>query len=655
MSVEVTEMIASFDSTLPPVQPDAGQPMATPQQEPAVPQDVLLDGVVPEDGAMCQIPRRRIRRNPASDPRKHRNRGVYEGMVESFRRDGILQPITVRPVPMDENGCDLEVVMGNTRFEGAHDAGIATLPAVVRHVDLREATIMAGVENLQRANLSPVEEGGHAASLLMKLNNDHEEVCNILGWTRKKLDSRILLTHVSEDVQNALVQNQLKLGHVELLASVPQANQSKIMRKIIDEALSVTDTRERLKKATRAIQKACFDTAQCNGCQYNSSTSADLFASTLGEGYCSNAGCWDEKVSVHIAAVAEDAKATYGTVHTDKTISADSSVTLEAYGEEGVGADQKVACAGCEHYGAIISTQYGTEAQVTGDKCFNLTCHAEKVTAYRTLIATDRQPAPTQGAAPSDGSQASAGAPQDAGTPPVASNNTAPASKAGKVEKSTQPTPATLKKGIKREAMNRFSRMGEAAIKSRPSLGLAITLMTQFTAIDSRQYSDEVRARAKAMIDSLVAEAQQCPPINEHDEGNSKAIILSRLPSKTLGPVMVQMASLTVWEEDGMDKFEKHGPTVRAMRYARVCEIKSTDYPAVNEAYLKAQNKAVIVGDCKASGFAAAYDAAKGEKAFAELAKGKAAELIAAITAFTEFEWKGYEPTGFTWEFYQTT
>lgn len=181
MSVEVTEMIASFDSTLPPVQPAAAQPMATPQPEPAVPQDVLLDGVVPEDGAMCQIPRRRIRRNPASDPRKHRNRGVYEGMVESFRRDGILQPITVRPVPMDENGCDLEVVMGNTRFEGAHDAGITTMPAVVRHVDLREATIMAGVENLQRANLSPVEEGGHAASLLMKLNNDHEEVCNILG------------------------------------------------------------------------------------------------------------------------------------------------------------------------------------------------------------------------------------------------------------------------------------------------------------------------------------------------------------------------------------------------------------------------------------------------------------------------------------------
>lgn len=62
----------------------------------------------------------------------------------------------------------------------------------------------------------------------------------------------------------------------------------------------------------------------------------------------------------------------------------------------------------------------------------------------------------------------------------------------------------------------------------------------------------------------------------------------------------------------------------------------------------------MIVSDCKASGFAAAYDAAKGEKAFAELAKGKAAELIAGITAFTEFDWKGYEPTGFTWEFYQT-
>jgi PRTRC genetic system ParB family protein len=617
--------------------------------------EVLANEVTPADYGLYEIPLARIRRNPSLDPRKHRNKARYERMCASFKVDGIMQAITVRPVERDENGTDLEVVAGNTRFDGANEVGLTTIPAQVRYVDAKQAAVMAGIENMERQDLSPVEEGIHAARLLTSLKNDHDEVMKVLGWSRTKLNSRIMLTHVTDAVQDALVQGDLKIGHVELLAGIPKANQDKIATKIISEGYSVTITKEKLAKATRQLGKACFDLSECQGCQYNSSSSVDLFATTadMQKDFCSNAACWDEKTKKHLDIIVTDTKESFGTVHLATDITDDGFTALETNGENGVGKAQKAACASCEHYGAVVSTTFGSEGSVREGLCFNLECHGEKVTAYRNL-----QHQATQAAQPTSDTTQGHAKPVPAsstttGDAPQASGNDDSEKKEAPAAKEAAPiTPATLKKGIKREAMTRFQTMGQDAIAAHPHIGTAIALLTLFKDVSGMGFPDWVKEKAKATLGELQVKAKALPAISDSGRENG-ATLLARLTAEELCAGMAVLGSLTVWRTDTSEQFEKHAPNKSAMLYTDVMNIDSTAYPTMTDAYMKAQTKAGLIEDCKQSGLAEAYDAEKGDKAFATLAKGKAKDLIEAISGFKQFDWSAYEPMGFAVAFYK--
>lgn len=642
--------------------PAMNQPTHAPVAAHAAQREVLADTAMPADYGLYEIPLARIRRNPRIDPRQHRNKARYERMRASFKAKGILQPITVRPVERSGDGADLEVVAGNTRFDGANEVGHTTIPALVRHIDAKEAAVLAGIENMERQDLSPVEEGIHAARLLSSLNNDHAEVMKVLGWSRTRLNSRIMLTHVTEAVQNALVQGDLKIGHVELLAGVPKDKQDKIAERIIEQNYSVVVTREKLARATRQLAKACFDLSDCNGCQYNSSTSADLFATSedLGRSLCSNEQCWSDKTRQQLDIIVTDAKEDHGTVHLATSITDDSYVVLEETGENGVGKAQKANCASCEHYGAVVSETFGSEGKVRGGLCFNLECNAEKVTAYRNLTsaattAGSATPQAQGGGSVSDTSDTTSNATASAASAnakdATAGDKPAGKSQAKPTKEQAPLTPATLKKGIKREAMTRFQQMGQDAIASHPRIGAAIALLNLYNMLNSGEYPEDVTNKAKAVLASLQGEAKTLPALNEATPDNG-ATLLARLPVEKLNEAMATLGSLTVWKQDPTEQYEKHPATKSARLYARTMKVDSTAYLAMTQGYMKAQVKAGLVKDCEQSGFADAYDTVKGEKAFSKLAKGKLSEIMAAIEALATFDWKGYEPVGFGLDFY---
>lgn len=623
--------------------------------------EVLAAGVTPPDHAMMAVPLERIRRNQDVDPRQHRNRTRLATMLESFRADGILQPIVIRPVDPDSNGgADFEVVAGNTRFDGAVEVGHSTIPSVIRHISKREAVVLAGIENMQRQDLSPIEEGKHAAKLLAAQGNDHQEVCRLLDWSEAKLKSRIMLTHVNPFVQDALVQGDLKIGHVELLSGIPKNQQDHIAGKIIERGMSVTEAKDGLAKGTRQLAKACFDLTDCQGCRYNSSSVIDMFASADAsrKDFCSNATCWDEKTKAKLQVIVTDAQEEYGTVLRENEVPADGYVALEVHGENGVGEDQKSACASCQHYGCIISTTFGNEGEARGEQCFNLECHAEKVTVYRAAVSQ------ASGSA-SQGAQAPAATEQteqteQAGQPQTEHDSQTAAASAGGEESQRQEkskpaplTPATLKKGIKQEAMARFVKMGEEAIAGSERLGVAIALLSLSASL-ANFVSSEVKERSDDLILRLVTDAEALPPINAGVADN-KALLLARLPIEELIAATTSIASLTVWRTDSSDQLENHAPHQNAARYAEARKVDRSSYLAVTPEYLKAQVKAGVIEDCKKSGFVEAYDLEKGEKAFLALSKGKAGDLSKEILAFSEaggFDWHGYEPIGFTPSFY---
>lgn len=616
--------------------------------------EVLSDNVMPADYGLYEIPLSRIRRDPSIDPRKHRNKARYERMCASFSEEGIMQAITVRPVERDESGADLEVVAGNTRYDGANEVGLTTIPALVRYVDAKQAAVMAGIENMERQDLSPVEEGFHAARLLKSLNNDHDEVMRVLDWSRTKLNSRIMLTHVTEMVQDALVQGDLKIGHVELLAGIPKKEHDRIAGKIIEEGYSVQETKEKLAKGTSQLKRAPFPLDDCQGCQFNSSTMIDLFASAedMGKGFCSNIACWDEKTKKQLDIIVTDAKESFGTVHLSTEITEDGFTALEATGENGVGKSQLSACVSCEHYGAVVSSKFGSEGQVREGLCFNLECHGEKVTTYRNvkLRATQGQ-VNEAGASESVGVQQPTPEESQSGAEEVTGEASGAAEEKPAPQKAAPITPASLKKGIKREAMQRFQQMGQDGIASHPRIGAAIALITLCKELVGMGFPEWVRKQAEETLLGLQDKAMDFRPISSA-EGENGATILARLSADELCEGMAALGSLTVWRLDGSEQFEKHGPHQSAMFYATKMEVDRKAYPSMTEGYMKAQVKVGLIEDCKQSGFAEAYDAEKGEKAFATLAKGKAKDLIGAIADFKQFDWSHYEPLGFGVEFY---
>lgn len=608
--------------------------------------NVLADGVVPEDGSMVDIPLYRIRRNQKIDPRHHRNKTKMASMLASFQREGIIQPITIRPVQVNpEDGADFEVVAGNTRFEGALALDMPVIPALVKHINAQEAVVMAGIENMQRQDLSPVEEGFHAARLLSVHNNDHAEVCKLLDWSESKLKSRVMLTHVNPSVQDALVQGDLKIGHVELLASVPSEQQDRIASKIIEQGMSVADARERLSTGMRQLSKACFDTVDCQGCRYNSDTTKDLFAANDGiqSGKCSNAQCWDQKTEAALNIIVTDAKADYGTVLRETEVPKDSYIPLTEEGVNGVGAAQKAACTSCEHYGCIINTSFGKEGTIQGEQCFNLECHTSKVAAYKDakkVAETATQPTPPQPAA--DG----------AATPEPAPKATTSAS--AKIPATPAPlTPKTLKKGIREVALRRFSQMGQDAIAATPTIGTAIGLLTLYATFTSNTYEAETIGKAKAIVEALSEKASQAPALSDTVADN-KALLLARLGVEELTTAMVALSSLTVWRRDANQELQNHAPYQNAARYAQATGVDRSAYPAMTEEYVKAQTKAGLLEDCKRSKFEKLYNDTFGEKSFEKLEKGKASELVETINKAIKdgSVFDGYEPVGFAPNFY---
>lgn len=612
---------------------------------------LLQDGVAPENGGMYNVPLSRISRTPAfKNPRKHRNKEAYAEHRQSIKEQGVLQPIVLRIVEANDAGEDLEVVAGETRFLASAELGLPNIPATVRVLDLREATVIAGIENMERSDMSEVEEGELAAQLLTSFNNDRKEVMKRLDWSETKLNSRLAITKVTPFVQDALVQKTLFLGHVERLAGIPKHRQDDVAKKIIENGYTVTETIERLAKRTRPLKAACFDLSDCIGCQFNSSTTADLFASQqdMEKEFCANDGCWEEKTKARLDIIVSDAKEDCGTVFLSNEIADTGYTALEESGENGVGKAQKASCVSCEHYGAVVSTVFGTEGQERRGLCFNLECNAEKVSAYRTLVAK-ASAKPEQSAPTTTGQKPGKGAGKaPAGKPSKEGAGSAP--KEEDADTAVTLTPDNLRKGVKQEAINRFRTMGADGVKAHPRIGMTIALLTLLKDIDTHSFPDAVRQDAKTLFNTLLEEAKQLPAINDQEKGNA-ATSLAVLPETRLIEAMTHLGSLTVWRDLESALYEKHNATKNAAVYAKVNRLDAREYVCMSPAYRKAQVKAMLVQDCLKSGFADAYDDVKGKGEFAKLAKGKAVDIHNAIDTLA-FEWKGYEPTGFSYEFY---
>lgn len=209
------------------------------------PSPTATSAVTPETMAIptpqsviTQIPTASIQPN-RWQPRTEVSDDTLDGLAESIRRDGLLQPIVVRAA---KDGV-YELIAGERRWRATMKAGIETIPATVRDVDDNQALELALIENVQRDDLNPIEQAKAYKQLKTVLNLSQEEVATRLGQQRSTLANFLRLLELPEELQELVSRGTITAGHARAILGLPDGQTQLVLAKrIIKEGLSVRAT-----------------------------------------------------------------------------------------------------------------------------------------------------------------------------------------------------------------------------------------------------------------------------------------------------------------------------------------------------------------------------------------------------------------------------
>lgn len=178
-----------------------------------------------------------IVRNP-NQPRKTFDEDKLAELADSIRQNGVLQPILVR-----RKGQKYEIVAGERRYQASKLAGLKKIPAVVREIDDDKVFQLALIENLQRSDLSPIEEAKGYKQLLTSRSLTQEELAKILSKSRSAIANTMRLMDLPVEVQHMMEQGLLTAGHARAILAVPsEEGRIKLAKKVVTESLTVRQT-----------------------------------------------------------------------------------------------------------------------------------------------------------------------------------------------------------------------------------------------------------------------------------------------------------------------------------------------------------------------------------------------------------------------------
>jgi ParB family chromosome partitioning protein len=195
--------------------------------------EVLLGGAAA--GELSELPVESIHPNPRQ-PRKRFDSDAQNGLAESVRAQGIVQPVLVR----SRVAGGWELIAGERRWRAAREAGMKTVPAVVRDADDRDTLLLGLVENVAREDLSPVEAARAFAMLLDEFGLSLGEVAEKVGKSKPAVSNTVRLLELPDDVLAMIERRQLSEGHAKAVLAVPdQDGRRKLARAIVQKGLSV--------------------------------------------------------------------------------------------------------------------------------------------------------------------------------------------------------------------------------------------------------------------------------------------------------------------------------------------------------------------------------------------------------------------------------
>jgi ParB family chromosome partitioning protein len=195
---------------------------------------------VPEGSYFTELPLETISPNPRQ-PRTVFDEDAMSELVESIREVGMLQPIVVRPL----GGAKFELVMGERRWRAAQQAGVDTIPAIIRETADHDLLRDALLENLHRAQLNPLEEAAAYQQMLEDFGCTQEELASRIKRSRPQISNTIRLLRLPPTVQRRIAAGVISAGHAKALLAIDDpAGQERIAQRVVAEGLSVRAVEE---------------------------------------------------------------------------------------------------------------------------------------------------------------------------------------------------------------------------------------------------------------------------------------------------------------------------------------------------------------------------------------------------------------------------
>jgi ParB family chromosome partitioning protein len=212
----------------------------------------------PLDQELARVPLDLLQRG-RYQPRIDMRPETLAELAESIKAQGVIQPIVVRPLgDPDHRGVQrYEIIAGERRWRAAQLAGLTDIPAVIRRVPDEAAIAMALIENIQREDLNPLEEGRALERLISEFGLTHQQAADAVGRSRAAVSNLLRLLELPPEVCERLEKRELEMGHARALLGLPQRRQqTEVATLVVRKGLSVRDTEALVRRMVQPTKPA---------------------------------------------------------------------------------------------------------------------------------------------------------------------------------------------------------------------------------------------------------------------------------------------------------------------------------------------------------------------------------------------------------------
>ncbi len=192
-----------------------------------------------DEGELRSVAVTRIQPGPYQ-PRQHMDPERLQELADSIRAQGMIQPIVVREISGGKAGT-FEIIAGERRWRAAQLAGFSDVPVLVKQVPDQAVVAMALIENIQREELTPLEEAQALKRLIDEFGLTHQQVAEAVGRSRASVSNLLRLMELPPQIKTLLEQRKLDMGHARALLTLPAAQAISLARAAVEQEWSVRE------------------------------------------------------------------------------------------------------------------------------------------------------------------------------------------------------------------------------------------------------------------------------------------------------------------------------------------------------------------------------------------------------------------------------